>query len=191
MIMEKKFTQKDFPIQSIWLLKPLLWPIGIILVLLFGEEYLEKRPNTKKTGLPAKYLIIIFAVTAIVDLIYNILKRKKFSFSFEEHTWDLKQGIIAKSERHFLYTNLQNIFVKQDIFDRIFGLGSLVIEDAAGIGRDSEIQKKSQKRLFLVHLGFTENSITIPGLKIEDAIKLKDLILQKFQKHSQNETSGL
>ncbi len=86
------------------------------------------------------------------------------------------------------YGVIQNVFIKQDLFDRIFGLATLRIENAsqAGGARDIRIRQGQE------NLGASGNKVNIPGLKKQNAEELKNLILKKIKENPiEDSQSGL
>jgi len=85
------------------------------------------------------------------------------------------------------YGVIQNIIVKQDLFDRIFGLASLIIENASESGGAFELQNQQVETV-----GFYGNKVTIHGLTKTNAEILKSIILQKMKENPTEDTrSGL
>jgi uncharacterized membrane protein YdbT with pleckstrin-like domain len=146
------------------------------------------------------YIIFFGGVTIIFSFILPILQRLNFHYFIENDFLTLKQGILAKQEKHIPYGVIQNIFIKQDLLDRVFGLTSLIIENASqGAGLENVPQKKSifmannqQRREKIETIGFSGNKVSIPGLTKNNAESLKEILLQKMKDNQiQNNQSGL
>lgn len=101
----------------------------------------------------------------------------------------VNQGVFSKQQRNVPYGVIQNLFVKQDLLDRLLGLSSLSIENAsAGAGADQASSPKKQMDM----VGFSGNKISIPGLLTRDAEALKSVVLQKMKEHPIDDSrSGL
>ncbi|MDP2967235.1 MAG: PH domain-containing protein [bacterium] len=181
-------TEKDYPVQGLWVFKSirgfLLTLIILVLFFLISNSY-ENLFSSKNVMLNF-YLVIIIA-SVIFHFIVTILKRANFHYSIEEKFLTLKQGILSKQQRYIPYGVIQNLFVKQDLFDRIFGLASLTIENAsqgAGIG--------TQQRQQVEMVGFSGNAVSIPGLTKQNAETLKEIVLQKMKENPiEDSQSGL
>lgn len=182
--MSEVVTEKDYSIQRMWLLKDISITIFLILVTLvlivFGK-------NNGEYVIPLIILSLILLVVAPAAP----LRRITFHYSISDKFLTLRQGILSKQEKNIPYGVIQNIFIKQDLFDRIFGLASLVVENASyGAGVDSLTETEEKQRVELI--GFRGNKVSIPGLKKTDAETLKDILLQKIEKNPiEDSQSGL
>ena len=107
---------------------------------------------------------------------------------------------MSKQERHIPYGVIQNIYVKQDLLDRLFGLASLAIENASqGAGsQDGNTTKifgmtfSNQRRQQTEIVGFRGNKVSVPGLTKQNAEVLKGIVLQKMKENPiEDSQSGL
>ena len=175
--MEKTITEKDYPIQNLWLFKQIIVAI-IILPLLF-------------VFVP---FMLIYALALGIPIIINILRRSNFHYALEEKFVVLHQGIISKQNRNVPYGRIQGVFVNQKLFERIFGLASVTFEDysqggKSGMSVDGYVGSGKSRR---EALGFVGNKIHIPGLKKADAEALKAALLQKVKENPiEDNQSGL
>ncbi|MDD5259566.1 MAG: PH domain-containing protein [bacterium] len=191
--MAEIITEKDFPLQKSWFGKKIISGVSYLIYIVIpiglpfyvahlkgnGQKFIEQMPMGIK-------IIQIMMIVFIVSLPFSaILRRIMFYFSLGEKYITLKQGIFSKSERHIPYGVIQNLFIKQSMFDRIFGLAFLSIEDASqGAG--------SGALPYGELVGFSGNKIGIPGIRKSDAEKLKEIILQKMKENPvEDSQSGL
>lgn len=157
-------TEKNYPITKLWMFKaPIIIVFANFVALFFGCYF--------------PYLVLAFPVM----LIANPLIRANFHYSLDDKFFKIKEGVFSKKQRNLPYGVIQNVFLKQDLFDRIFGLATLRIENAVS-------SKISRKELFNSRakndsVGSSGNSINIPGLKKQNAEILKNLILQKIKEN--------
>lgn len=198
--MNEIITEKNYPIQGLWVFKSIL---GSLFVLIFFIPYffLSSLLGETTRNSEINFYVILIVGFAIFNFIVTILRRANFHYSVEEKFLTLKQGILSKQQRHIPYGVIQNIFVKQDLFDRIFGLASLTIENASQ-GVDAFVVPQQQKvfglrvrtqqRQQVETVGFTENKVIIPGLTKANAEILKGVILQKMKENPiEDSQSGL
>lgn len=193
--MDEIITEKNYPIRNIWLFKRILvaliiLPIYFIFFIFIGNGALFS------SGLLVIFFpfILIFGLALGVPVIINVLQRSNFHYSLDQHFMVLHQGIISKQNRNVPYGRIQGVFVNQGLFDRIFGLASLTIEDFSDGGRsamDAGGYVGSGKSRHEA-LGFVGSKIHIPGLKKGDAEALKEILLQKVKENPiEDSQSGL
>lgn len=201
--MDGIITEKNYPVQGLWVFKSILGPLLslIIIVPLFWFSRFGESKDSKISLYVSLYvsLIIIFAIFPLV--IITILRRATFHYSIEGDFLTLRQGILSKQQRHIPYGVIQNLFVKQDLFDRIFGLASLTIENASqGASSLAAPQEQkvfglrvgNQRQQQMEMVGFSGNKVSIPGLTKANAEILKGIILQKMKENPiEDSQSGL
>jgi uncharacterized membrane protein YdbT with pleckstrin-like domain len=187
MTMNEIIDERKYPIRKLWILKSVLRTVSSLfslIIFLYIIDYLGKE------SFPP-FFIAVFILFALLQPIYYFLKRKFFHYTIDEKFLNLKQGILSKQERHIPYGVIQNVFVKQDLFDRFFGLASLLVENAAqGAGIDpiergdlgmtlANLSRKNRENIETV--GFSKNRVSILGLSKENAEILKNIVLQKMK----------
>jgi len=116
--------------------------------------------------------VIIFAFIYGAHYIYIFLWKRNYDFKFMPEYIFLRTGIIAKSEKHVPYNTLQDVTVSQGVIERMFGLSSVRIENAAS---GQMVVGRNGRPIF--------NGIMIPGQTSANAQKiteaLKNVILSK------------
>jgi uncharacterized membrane protein YdbT with pleckstrin-like domain len=195
-------TEKDYPVQGLWVFKSIL---GSLFALILLAPYVLLSSWLGKTirDIEMIFCAIPIVSSAICHFIVTILRRANFHYFIEEKFLTLKQGILSKQQRHIPYGVIQNLFVKQDLFDRIFGLASLTIENAsqgAGVFAAPQQQKvfglrvRTQQRQQMERemVEFSGNRVSIPGLTKANAEILKGIVLQKMKENPiEDSQSGL
>ena len=200
--MNEIITENDYPVRGLWVLKSALGLLTALIILvsffLLGVE--DENLRFLQYQVVGYYLIISIAF-AFFHIIITILRRMTFHYSVEDKFLILRQGILSKQQRHIPYGVIQNLFVKQDLFDRIFGLASLTIENASQ-GAESlatlreqrvfGIRVGVQQRNQVETVGFFGNKVNIPGLTKADAEILKAVVLRKMKENPiEDSQSGL
>lgn len=177
----KIVTEKNYPITTLWIFKAPIICIVITIVALFFGYYFP-------------YLVIAIPIY----LIANPLIRINFHYSTEDKFFLIKQGVFSKKQRNLPYGVIQNVFVKQDLFDRIFGLASLRVENATQGGGKGFFGKTKSFRLRGNYqqqgetVGSSGNAVNIPGLKKNSAEALKIIVLQRMKENPiEDSQSGL
>lgn len=171
-------TEKDFPIQFVWLFKSLFGSLFVILIT-FGMA---------RFGY-VNYFLLLFVGYTPVAFVVTLLQKNNFHFALDEKFLLLKQGVLSKQERNVPYGVIQHVFIKQDLFDRVFGLASLTIENATK--SLAEIQVQKTQKAPMEYIGFRGNAVVIPGLNKEHAEVLKMKILEQMKNNPIEENSGL
>ena len=156
-------TERVYPISTMWIFK---WPIIIIVIsfvaILFGYYF--------------PYLLILLPFY----LISNPFTKSKFHYSVNAESLWVKQGLFSKIENTLPYNNIKNVFVKRDIFDKIFGLGNLYINSSIPEPVDS---KSVFSNMFGVNknANLSKNDVSFIGLRARDAEILKVILLKKME----------
>lgn len=73
---------------------------------------------------------MIYIVIVLLSIVYNYLYYKFYYYNFLEDSAEIKKGVIAQATGHVYYKRIQNIYVDQDILDRIMGLYDVHYETA-------------------------------------------------------------
>ena len=184
---KRVYSEVDFPITTLWIFKNSIVQIPTTLIfMLIGIV-------SPRALFTAGIFVFFFHP---ISLMVNWLTRKYFQYRTEDTFLFVKQGILSKKQYHLPYGVIQHAIVKQDLFDRIFGLASLLIENAA---QGAGIPQISSKALVYQStarepefVGSSGNKISIPGLRKTDAEALKTVILQKIKDHPiDDNASGL
>lgn len=128
--MNEIITEKKYSVQNLWILKSVLGSL-FTLIFFIPNFIFSSQTNEINENLEINLYIIIIIGFAFFHLIITILKKINFHYSIGDKFLTLKQGILSKQQRNIPYEVIQNIFVKQDLFDRIFRLSSLTIENAS------------------------------------------------------------
>ena len=204
--MSNEITEKVYPVEKIWPLKPLFWPIIVFIIasipiILFSVLLFIFKSDQPEYDGEMLTKLLLGTLTFFAFSLFNFLDRKYFHYAVEDRFLRVKQGILSKNERHIPYEVIQNILVKQDLFDRLFKLSSLEIDNASQAG--GALANNPQNKFFGLNIphreskdfefiGFRDNKVNIPGLKKNNAEALKEIILQKMKENPiENNISGL
>lgn len=169
-------TEKDYPITTLWVFKvPIVIAFISIVAIFFGYYF--------------PYLLIALPIY----LIANPIIRHYFHYSIGDKFFEVKQGVFSKKQRNLPYGVIQNVLVKQDWFDRVFGLASLRVENASSGGQDTKSFRLALTRTNTEEkVGASGNQVNIPGLKKKDAETLRDIVLKKMKENPiEDSQSGL
>ena len=109
------------------ILLPFLLFGGFWAVAVIGDSGLSGMVFLKYVGLIE---LLILIVVGGFGLVYQYLYYRLYFYNFREDGAEIRKGVIAVSTGHVRYDRIQNIFVDQDILDRIFGLYDVHYETA-------------------------------------------------------------
>jgi len=190
--MEDQITEKNYPIEWLWVFKSSAPFLFIFVILLISSAFDPEKVEATLT-------VVIYTVIIILSSTSTALRKLTFHYSVESQFIKLRQGILKKEERHIPYGVIQNVYVKQSLFDRIFKIASFTLENAslgAGAGQRPAkygfLNKCFGKQKEIEFAGFYGNKVIIPGLKKENAESLKNIILQKIKENPiEDSQSGL
>jgi membrane protein YdbS with pleckstrin-like domain len=191
-------TEKTYPIENKWIIKTTVDLARYSLLILAGSVTYVLLGKLSIIDVIA--LIIIFIILGLILFVIFLLQRRNFHYSLDDKFITLHQGILSKQQRNIPYGVIQNVFVKQDLLDRIFGIALLAIENASQGGGSQGVDtvkafgiplgKRRQNEADFI--GFSGNKINIPGLSMQNAESLKASILQKMQENPvEDSRSGL
>jgi len=125
------FNSRNYPIAGAWLFTALvtnLWSAAlytfIIWIFLLGKRTVIYQLSISQT-------LVICASIYIVLMIWIMLWKTTFYFEFLPQFILMKEGVVKREERHVPYRTLQNVLLKRSILERMLGLSTVIIENAA------------------------------------------------------------
>lgn len=135
--------------------------INIAIVLLFIGAGLTTILILKETLMEYLYVILTaYVVFAILLLVLYRVDIQRRGFALRERDIMYKNGIIALSTTIIPFSRIQHIALDEGLFSRMFGLGALRIFTAGG----------------------ASGSLHIPGISIDRAKSIKELLMQQINK---------
>lgn len=105
-------------------------------------------------------IVVLFFVLFLFSLLFNRISFKKKGFAFREHDVLFRSGTIATNTIIIPYNRIQHVALHEGLLSRYFGLAKIEIFTAGGSSSDLEV----------------------PGIAIEQAEKIKQLLMGKIQK---------
>lgn len=175
-----KVSSAEYPIRGKWLLSSLI--SSSISLLIVGVFLLVFATATTKQGASTGFLIylLIYLAIFIYNIVWIVLWRKSYYFEFMPEYILLRDGVISKEERHLPYKSIQNVTMRQGFFDKLLGIGSVSIENAANQG-------------IPVRRGYSPmgSGIGIPGQSIDKANELLNTLNSIVSKNANPAGMGL
>ena len=117
--------------------------------------------NLKLFSLNSPWLLIAIFAVMVLKYIYEVFYMKYYFYDLEGKTLAIKKGVFSKNEISLPVNRIQDVYVDQDILDRIFGL------------YDVHVSSATNDSAFLSH---------IDGINKINSEKLKGLLLQAVHK---------
>ncbi len=125
------FNSKSYPISTAWLISVFimkLWAAALftffIWFILFGRRTVIYQLSFSQT-------LIIYVIIYIALVVWSILWKRSFYFEFSPQFILMKSGVVSREEKHVPYRTVQNVLLKRTVLDRVFGLSTVLIENAA------------------------------------------------------------
>ncbi|HQU07891.1 MAG: hypothetical protein B7X04_02365 [Parcubacteria group bacterium 21-54-25] len=83
-------------------------------------------------------LVLLLPTSIIAEAVYIAIAIKNIQFKFLPEYLELRGEVIGTEEKHIFYRTIQNIEVSQGMFERMLGIASVGIENAAhGVGPET------------------------------------------------------
>lgn len=196
----ENLTDKNCSLSGMWILRLFgrVIVFGILLSLfLVPLIFTQNNISTQQIQLhqmpffSGSKLLLLAAIVVGIPLFIaaaTVLLRINLHFSLEEKFFVLKEGVIGKRQRNIPYSVIQDVLIKTDFWGRIFGYSTVIFENASGSGKNYIADNRKRGKNEIV--GSRGNKIFIPGLKKEDAEKVKTLLFKKIQENPARETGG-
>ena len=133
-------------------------------------------------GLMGGFLFpLLFPVIFIVWIFSAIIWKKNFYFEFFPEYVLLKTGIIGRQEKHLPYKSIQNITVSQGLIERMFGIATVKIENAA----QGSVPTNNRRQFAM------SNGISIVGQPYNKAQELNEILNKITSSQSNPSSMGL
>ena len=131
---DKKISSENYPIDKKWIK---LAATTEIIVSLLGSAFVLAWLSSffiYYQSLILMVIVYIFAVAVIFSLLFaqSLIFKKNYYFEFMPDYILLKTGVLSRQEKHLPYKAIQNVTTKQGLIERMFGLATVSIENAAG-----------------------------------------------------------
>ena len=117
------------------------------------------------TGFADFYILLVILVLAVIFLLVDLFQCLYYRYYFYDLTSEeivIKKGVVSRREITLPYSKIQNVYVDQDVLDRIFRLYDVHLE-TAGLGS-----------------GMTAH---IDGVSEANMNKLRDMLVAKTKKN--------
>ena len=182
----ENISSETYPILPSWIIQKTLTTFfgtfgGLIIMCIFFFSGTNNNSSSSSSDLgltfssALPYLVILFVVLFGGGLIYSIIWKRNYKFKLLPEYIYVYTGVITNQEQHIPYDRIQDVIVRQNFFEKIIGLSSVYIQNAA-VG----IQVKNK-------YGVTPmQGIMIPGQSMESSKALSEIIRGVLVQKNQN-----
>jgi membrane protein YdbS with pleckstrin-like domain len=115
----------------------------------------------EKLGLPES-IMIFAAVDVFLSLFVVVfhIRRNSTSYVLSDRNLTVKTGVLGKAATHIPLHKVQDVTVRRTLMDRIFNVGTIVVESAGASGRIPEINVDGPERVCSMILAQVSNAKT-------------------------------
>lgn len=126
----EEISSEKYPLTNKWLVVSILEILvgALTFVFILSISIFTRDGNSSIAG-----ILIFAAVVALVlfaRIIGLFLYKKNYKFVFQKDNIYYRTGILSLSEKHMPYSTIQDVTVKQDFIEKIFGIAEVRIENA-------------------------------------------------------------
>jgi membrane protein YdbS with pleckstrin-like domain len=87
--------------------------------------------NTYTPHLTTYIILILGLVLFIISVVHSVLWKNRFAFVFLPDFISIQQGVIGREEKSLPYNTIQDVTVRQGVWERLCGVASVYIQNAA------------------------------------------------------------
>ncbi len=153
---DEKIASETYPIAPQWLPIRIFGTIvtWVVLGVGFYFAFLFALASNNQSASFSSGPIIAGAIPVIVVLscISQWLWKVNFSFEFTDEYIVVRSGILSRSESHTPYRSVQDVLISQGLIDRLFGIATVTIQNAANGGLANTISLPGQPLAKAQHL---------------------------------------
>ncbi len=189
--LNQKISSETYPISKNWiwsviisaLFSSLFWFFIVVFVL--GKMVIKNNSVPVNHGFSDWYYwyFAIIPVIFFYKIIKNFIWKDNFYFEFTPDYILFRTGIISKQENHLPYKSIQNILNSQGVVDRILGMSTVIVQNAA------QQVIMSGGRMTMVNSNV--NLVWQPKEKAEELNRILNDIVIKINPKNPNNIMGL
>lgn len=161
-----------YPIAAAWFVTSGIGTVftSFILAFVFGFNVMAGIEDSPAAGF---FVVLALAIVfSIIGVIWLQLWKRSFSWSFAPDFFLIKEGVVSRKETHLPYGTIQDVILEQSVFERLFGISTVRIENAAA---GSMPAKNARQR-----------GIRLPGQPLAKGQALVEIIRSVAMSHRQS-----
>ena len=180
-IVSEKISSVNYPISGSWMVSSVISSLfrNFISALFIFLLFFRKSIFSSSWIAGILTVIGLYTFLFIVSVIRLSLWKSNYYFELMPDYILVKTGILSKRETHLPYRAVQDVSVYQPFFQRLFGLATLIIENAAS----NVVVRRNRSSSF-------SSKITIPGQPLDKAQRLNE-IFNKIVAAQNSRNTGL
>ena len=194
-ISEQKVSSGTYPIIGTWTFRAVISAFfySFFITLIIGSQIAriiadlaaKSAVAATDTGSILMYAVLFFLLIFIARIIWIMVWKSNYYFEFTPDYVLLRTGVISRSENHLPYKSIQNITNTQGVIDRMMGISTVTIENAAFVSTP-------QKAFDYTQAGTGRSSgIALIGQSPESAQKLNELLNQIVSSQTNSGAMGV
>jgi putative membrane protein len=128
-------TRPDPALLKVYLLRSFVTALGLLVAVLVAGLRVVKHKALDLEKLPLPVLLAagagLYLVCYVGVLIYYVVRYRTMRFRFEEDGLAQKWGLFFRKDRFLAFARIQDINVTRGVLERMFGLGTVIVETAS------------------------------------------------------------
>jgi uncharacterized membrane protein YdbT with pleckstrin-like domain len=85
-------------------------------------------------GAPTTVTLVVVAIVALVTVVWSFLETIRWKYTITNRRIFVRHGLVSVNEQTARLERVQDITLHQTLFDRMFGVGKLLIDTAGSSG---------------------------------------------------------
>lgn len=178
----QKISSETYPISGAWTFSAMVGAFfwSLLITFILGSQFAKiikdifsiSTSASVSTGGAFGYAFLLFLLVFFARIIWVLLWKSNFYFEFMPEYILLRTGVISRSENHLPYKSIQNITNRQGVIERMLGIATVTIENAAFVAAP-------QKSFALSGAGIGRSAgVTLVGQPREKAEQLNQILNQ-------------
>lgn len=129
----QKISTETYPISSSWILSKFIGAIfhAIWMIFVLTLFFYNGLSTIFSVMSILEIAALLFVIGLMWRIIWTLLWKQAYYFEFLPDYILLRTGVISKSENHLPYKSIQNVTMIQGVIERLFGLATVIIQNAS------------------------------------------------------------
>ncbi len=192
----QKISSATYPISGAWVFSAIVGAFfySFLLTLILGSWFVRivaslfssSSIDSLNSGSVVGYVVLLFLIVFFGRIIWVLIWKSQYYFEFLPDYILLRTGVISRSENHLPYKAIQNVTNRQGVIERMLGIATVSIENAAFVGVAQKSFSLSGGRSMARSAG-----IALIGQPVEKAESLNQLLNQIVSSQTNSSAMGV